>query len=84
MRLANDMIEFEEQILKAHKKKHENQKFIKSELCVAMKTQEDKNSLNKRNEAINDEILKKGPPMMQEIEHNQKKLSETKKQVNKI
>ncbi len=49
-----------------------------------MKNQEDKNALNKRNEAINDEILKKGPPMMQEIEHNQNKLSETKKQVNKI
>ena len=35
-----------------------------------MKNLEDKNAVSKKNEAIMDELNKKGPPMMQEIELN--------------
>ena len=79
-----DMIHFEEQLVKDMRKKQQDQKQIKNDLCVAMKNLEDKNAVNKKNEAIMDELNKKGPPMMQEIELNQNKLTETKNQVNMI
>ena len=59
-------------------------KNLKTDLCQAMKDQEEKKAVQKQNDAAMDELHKVGPPMMQEIEHNQNKIEEQKKQVNQM
>ena len=78
------MVEFEKQMVKAYERRNKVKKYLKSELCVAMKNLEEKKEIQKVNEAKIDELHKVGPPMMQEIEHNQKKLLEETAKINQM
>ena len=71
-------------MVKAYERRNKVKKYLKSELCVAMKNLEEKKEIQKVNEAKIDELHKVGPPMMQEIEHNQKKLLEETAKINQM
>ena len=53
-----------------------------SDLGTAMKQLEDRKNTEKKNEAAIDKLHLAGPPMMQEIEQNQRRIEEKTKLVN--
>ena len=76
------MLNFEQDTLKNLKRRNKMKNIIKTDLNVAMKNNEDRIEMEKKNKAVEEELQKNGPPMMQEIELNQRRLEETTKQVN--
>ena len=82
--LCQDMQEFGEQIAKENERRQITKKSLNSELTMAMKHREDIELQERTNQAYMDELLKKGPPMMQEIQHNQERLIDNTKKINQM
>ena len=57
---------------------------MKTDLCMAMKINEQRKEMEKKNEAYQDELHKVGPPMMQEIDFNQKRLADQHAKINNM
>ena len=51
---------------------------------MAMKQREDIEQQERTNQANMDELLKAGPPMMQEIQHNQERIIDNTKKINQL
>ena len=83
--LSQDMAEFGEQIAKEKDKLIQKKKALNSELTMAMKQREDIQEKERTNQAFMDELYGKvGPPMMQEITHNQERIIECTKKINQL
>ena len=76
------MAEFGEQIAKEKDRQIKTKKTLNSDLTMAMKHREDIEQQEQANQAYMDELFKKGPPMMQEIQHNQERISDNTKKIN--
>lgn len=57
---------------------------MKGELGISMKQLEERKKDDKQKEAAIDQLHKKGPPMMQEIDSNQRLIEEKTKMVNQM
>ena len=82
--LNQDMQEFGEQMAQEMDRRNKAQKSLNSELTMAMKHREDSEQQERTNQAYMDELLAKGPPMMQEIQHNQERIIDNTKKINQI
>ena len=83
--LSQDMAEFGEQVAKEKDKRIQKKKTLNSELTMAMKHREDVQLQERTNQALMDELYGKvGPPMMQEITHNQERIIECTKKINQL
>ena len=68
------MQNFNHEITQAKRRNQDMKKSIKSDLGLAMKQLDEKKKEQKRKEIEIDQLHLVGPPMMQEIESNQRRL----------
>ena len=68
------MLNFNHEITQAKRRNQDLKKSIKSDLGLAMKQLDAKKKEQKRKEIEIDQLHLVGPPMMQEIESNQRRL----------
>ena len=78
------MLSFNEEMGQAELRLLEQKQGMKKDLSLAMKQLEDKRKEQKKREAVIDQLHKDGPPMMQAIDFNQKRLEEKTKKVNQM
>lgn len=76
------MLDFNHEMVQAMRKSKDGKQNMKSDLGVAMKQLEKRKITEKQNEAALDQLHKVGPPMMQEIDFNQRRIEEKTKLVN--
>ena len=82
--LSQDMAAFGEQIAQEEERRILKKKILNSDLTTAMKQREDIEQQERTNQANMDELLKAGPPMMQEIQHNQERIIDNTKKINQL
>ena len=82
--LSQDMAAFGEQIAQEEERRILKKKILNSDLTTAMKQREDIELQERTNQANMDELLKVGPPMMQEIQHNQERIIDNTKKINQL
>ena len=78
------MLTFNKQMSMAERRHLGKKRDMKKDLSLAMRQLEERKQAQRQREAEIDHLHKDGPPMMQEIDFNQKRLEEKTKEVNRM